>query len=821
MEFLGFMIIISYILVYSIKVSIADDSLGLSQSISNNDTLVSKSGRFELGFFTPGNSNKTYLGIWYKNIPVQNVVWVANRNSPINSNSNYTLNLNSTGNLVLTQNSTFVWYTTTNEKQVHNPVAVLLDSGNLVVKNEGETNQDEYLWQSFDYPSDTFLEGMKLGRNLRNGHDWKLTSWKSPEDPSIGDISWGLVLNDYPEYYMMNGSEKVFRIGPWNGLHFSALPEQVSNSFIDYKIVSNNDEIFYSYSIKINTVISKVVVDQTKEHRYVWDEQEHNWRTYVTLPKDFCDTYGLCGPYGNCIMTQQQVCQCFNGFSPKSPQTWIASDWSQGCVRDKHLSCKHNHTNKDGFVKFQGLKVPDTTHTWLNVSMSLKECREKCLNNCSCMAYTNSNISGEGSGCVMWFGDLIDIRQFQDGGQDLYIRMFGSELVNSEEPEHRHKRNNTAAKVSTIVILVFGVLLVCIYLICRVQKKTVDKNPDRSERHVDDLDLPLFDLPTISTATNGFSKNNKIGKGGFGTVYKGKLTNDQEIAVKRRSSISGQGMTEFINEVKLIAKLQHRNLVKLLGCCIEGEQMLIYEYMVNGSLDSFIFDNTKSKLLDWPKRFNIICGIARGLLYLHQDSRLRIIHRDLKASNVLLDDSLNPKISDFGTARTFGGDHYEGNTKRIIGTYGYMAPEYAVDGLFSVKSDVFSFGILLLEIICGKRNRAYYHTDGTLNLVGQAWSVWKENRALELIDTNIGETFVVSEVLRCMHVSLLCVQQNPEDRPTMASVILMLGSTEMELGEPKEPGFISKNVSTESNSSTNAKDCSSVNEMTITLLDAR
>ncbi|WJX44767.1 hypothetical protein P8452_31710 [Trifolium repens] len=716
MEILGFMIIVSYILVYSINFSIADDSLGLSQSISNNNTLVSKSGRFELGFFTPGNSNKTYLGIWYKNIPVQNIVWVANRNNPINSTSNYTLNLNSTGNLVPTQNSSFVWYTTTNEKQVRNPVAVLLDSGNLVVKNEGETNQDEYFWQSFDYPSDTFLEGMKLGRNLRNGHDWKLTSWKSPEDPSIGDVSWGLVLNDYPEYYMMNGSEKVFRIGPWNGLHFSALPEQVSNSFIHYEIVSNDNEIFYSYSIKSNTVISKVVVDQTKEHRYVWDEQEHNWRTYVTLPKDFCDTYGLCGPYGNCIMTQQQ---------------------------------------------------------------------------------------------------------FQDGGQDLYIRMFGSEIVNSEEPEHRHKRNNTAAKVSTIVILVFGVLLVCIYLICRVQKKTVDKNPERSERHVDDLDLPLFDLPTISTATNGFSKNNKIGKGGFGTVYKGNLTNDQEIAVKRLSSISGQGMTEFINEVKLIAKLQHRNLVKLLGCCIEGEQMLIYEYMVNGSLNSFIFDNTKSKLLDWPKRFNIICGIARGLLYLHQDSRLRIIHRDLKASNVLLDDSLNPKISDFGTARTFGGDHYEGNTKRIIGTYGYMAPEYAVDGLFSVKSDVFSFGILLLEIICGKRNRAYYHTDGTLNLVGQAWSVWKENRALELIDINIGETFVVSEVLRCMHVSLLCVQQNPEDRPTMASVILMLGSTEMELGEPKEPGFISKNVSTESNSSTNAKDCSSVNEMTITLLDAR
>jgi len=304
----------------------------------------------------------------------------------------------------------------------------LLDSGNLVVKNEGETNQDEYLWQSFDYPSDTLLDGMKLGRNLRNGLDWKLTSWKSPEDPSIGDVSWGLVLNDYPEYYMMKGNDKIFRLGPWNGLHFSALPEQVSNPFLNYEYVSNDEEIFFRYSIKINSVISKVVVDQTKQHRYVWNEQEHKWKIYITMPKDLCDSYGLCGPYGNCMMTQQQVCQCFNGFSPKSPQAWISSGWSQGCVRNKHLSCNHNHTNKDGFVKFQGLKVPDTTHTLLNVTMNIEECREKCLNNCSCMAYTNSNISGVGSGCVMWFGDLIDIRQFQEGGQDLYIRMFGAEL---------------------------------------------------------------------------------------------------------------------------------------------------------------------------------------------------------------------------------------------------------------------------------------------------------------------------------------------------------------------------------------------------------
>ncbi|KAL3575986.1 hypothetical protein D5086_021269, partial [Populus alba] len=226
---------------------------------------------------------------------------------------------------------------------------------------------------------------------------------------------------------------------------------------------------------------------------------------------------------------------------------------------------------------------------------------------------------------------------------------------------------------------------------------------------VTSLDLPLIRLDVIHEATKQFSDENKLGQGGFGPVYRGTLEDGKEVAVKRLSRTSGQGQREFLNEVVLIARLQHRNLVRLLGCCLEkNEKLLIYEYMPNKSLDVILFGSRNGVLLDWQRRLSIINGIARGLMYLHEDSRLRIIHRDLKTSNILLDYEMNPKISDFGMARIFGGNQSEANTNRIVGTYGYMAPEYAMAGLFSVKSDVFSFGVLLLEIISGKKNVGFH-----------------------------------------------------------------------------------------------------------------
>ncbi|KAK9209468.1 hypothetical protein WN944_001834 [Citrus x changshan-huyou] len=809
MDALSLLLICCKLLLIFSEFSFASDVLTLSQSLSDGNTLISKGGSFELGFFSPGSSENRYVGIWYKSIPVKTVVWVANRLKPINDSSGL-LTINRTGNPVLTSPSMgIVWSASLSKEVQQTPVILqLLDSGNLILRGEHDGDSENYFWQSFDYPSDTLLPGMKLGWDLNTGLERRLTSWKSSNDPSPGDLIWKIERQGNPELVMWKGSTKFYRTGPWNGVTFSASsikPNPIFNS----SFVSNEDELYYTYILVDKAVFSRTLVNQTLSlrQRFVWSKATQSWELYISVPRDQCDTYNLCGAYGICSISKSPICQCLIGFKPKSE---VYVERSQGCVRTKPL----NYSRRDGFVKFNDLKLPDSTSSWVSKSMNLNECREKCSDNSSCMAYTNSDIRGEGSGCAMWFGDLIDIRYFQDGGQDLYIRMSASELETKGEPP---------TKIVVIVIslaALLAVVLIAGYLIRKRRRNIAEKTENDQIQNID-LELPLFELATIVSATNNFSINKKLGQGGFGPVYKGTLVDGQEIAVKRLSKISEQGLKELKNEVILFSKLQHRNLVKLLGCCIQGEEkLLIYEFMTNKSLDSFIFDQERCKILDWSKRFHIICGTARGVMYLHQDSRLRIIHRDLKASNVLLDQDMNPKISDFGLARAFGGDETEGNTNRVVGTYGYMAPEYASDGQFSVKSDVFSFGILLLEIISGKKNRGFYHSDNKLNLIGHAWKLWNEGMLSQLIDPCIQGLFNLAEVIRCIHIGLLCVQQHPEDRPSMPSVILMLGS-EIVLPQPKQPGYLADRNSTRLDSSSSMPESCSTNTITISELEGR
>ncbi|GMY36986.1 cysteine-rich receptor-like protein kinase 15 isoform X1 [Fagus crenata] len=296
-------------------------------------------------------------------------------------------------------------------------------------------------------------------------------------------------------------------------------------------------------------------------------------------------------------------------------------------------------------------------------------------------------------------------------------------------------------------------------------------------------ELPFIDLATIRSATNEFSDSNKLGQGGFGTVYMGTLPDGKEVAIKRLSRKSWQGLEEFKNEIILIAKLQHRNLVRLLGCGIEGEEkVLIYEFMPNRN-------SNRSSQLDWKTCYNVIGGIARGLLYLHEDSRLKIVHRDLKASNVLLDHEMVAKISDFGMARIFCENQNTANTRRVVGSYGYMAPEYAMEGLFSVKSDVFSFGVILLEIISRKRNNRFYLTEHAPSLLAYAWGLWNEGKDLEIVDPLLMESCQTTEVQRCIQIGLLCVQEDPADRPTMSTVVALLGNESIALPPPRQPAL--------------------------------
>ncbi|KAK6785519.1 hypothetical protein RDI58_018974 [Solanum bulbocastanum] len=773
-----------------------DSTITATQFLKDGDKIASHSGSFEMGFFSPGDSENRYVGIWYKNISVRTVVWVANREAPLTGESGI-LKVIEQGILVLLNGTNSVVWSTNTSRSVQNPVAQLLDSGNLVVKQAGDDNSGNFLWQSFDHPSDTLLPGMKLGWNFVTGREVYLSSWKNEEDPAPGDYTYHCDPSGYPQNILKKGSDVVYRSGPWNGLHFSGAISSRDSPLYTFGIFSSKTEVYFGFNLT-SSVITRLTLSQNGAlQRWTWGDRVQNWIPYLSIPTDNCDVYKLCGTYGSCNSQNSPVCGCLDKFVPKHNEDWQKADWSSGCVRKIELNCLQG----DIFLKYSHMKLPDTRNSWSNVTMTLEECKTICSRNCSCMAYSNIDIRNGGSGCLLWFKDLLDIRQLSKEGQDIYIRIAASE---SDRLEKSDGEKGTALywilPLSVgLVLVILSILLICHRRRKKALKLTMKeksryrggiKQDYNSDSFTEEFEIPLFDLSTITKATDNFSVNRKIGEGGFGPVYKGILEKGQEIAVKRLSKTSTQGEDEFKNEVVYIAKLQHRNLVKILGCCIEGEEkMLIYEYLSNGSLDSFIFGGRQSRILDWSERFHIINGIARGLVYLHQDSQLRIIHRDLKANNILLDNDMNAKISDFGIARFHEEDGNEAMTNRVIGTYGYLSPEYALYGLYSVKSDVYSFGILVLEIVTGKSNRRFSPSNLNRSLIGHAWELNKEGRSIELLDERVGDSCSTpQEVVRSIGVGLLCVQERPDDRPSMSSVLLMLNN-EGTLPQAKLPAF--------------------------------
>ncbi|KAJ6801715.1 putative LRR receptor-like serine/threonine-protein kinase isoform X2 [Iris pallida] len=321
------------------------------------------------------------------------------------------------------------------------------------------------------------------------------------------------------------------------------------------------------------------------------------------------------------------------------------------------------------------------------------------------------------------------------------------------------------AAVCVVILLSSAILWICLRR----------RNAENSELRGLELQTGHFSLRQIKSATNNFDATNKIGEGGFGPVYKGVLPDGTEIAVKQLSSKSKQGNREFLNEIGMISALEHPNLVKLYGCCIDGNQLLlIYEYLENNSLARALFGPEASRLnLDWKTRRMICLGIARGLTYLHEESRLKIVHRDIKATNVLLDRHLNAKISDFGLAKLDEEENTHIST-RIAGTIGYMAPEYAMRGYLTDKADVYSFGVVMLEIVSGTSNTNYKPKEEFMYLLDWAYVLEEKGALLELVDSKLGSNYSREEALQMLNLALLCTNPSPTLRPQMSRVVSML-----------------------------------------------
>ncbi|XP_007011994.2 PREDICTED: cysteine-rich receptor-like protein kinase 19 [Theobroma cacao] len=390
-----------------------------------------------------------------------------------------------------------------------------------------------------------------------------------------------------------------------------------------------------------------------------------------------------------------------------------------------------------------------------------------------------------------------------------------------------------------VLVTVAAVILLMGTIVCYLQikifksqgilatlKKSVSRmRPKISSDEKQDNSAPnlqVFSFNSIKAATDNFSSENKLGQGGYGPVYKGMLPKGQQIAVKRLSKTSNQGLEEFKNEVTLTARLQHVNLVRVMGICTEREEkMLIYDFMPNKSLDFYLFDPFNRYLLDWRRRVFIIEGVTQGLLYLQEYSNFTIIHRDIKASNILLDDDMNPKISDFGVARLFRKDELEANTSRIVGTYGYVPPEYVKKGTYSMKYDVYSFGVLLLQIMSGKRNSSLYGCNENLNLLEYAYELWKQGRGAEFFDASLDDSSLTCKLMRCLQVALLCVQESPADRPSMVEVFTSLKNETVAICIPKQPAFSVIRDGKEGSKEIARDKVFSVNDATITQVGPR
>ncbi|XP_052174615.1 putative receptor protein kinase ZmPK1 [Diospyros lotus] len=777
------------VVLYALEVSCAEAggrglaSLRLGSSLSveeEGDFLISPSGAFSGGFYKVG-TNAYCFSIWFTNSVNKTVVWMANRDQPVNGiGSKLTPHRN--GNLLLTDSDgSFVWSTNTFSEQY---VEVqLLETGNLVLINQREN----IIWESFDFPTDTILPNQPFLRNMT------LVSMRSP----------GTYLSGY--YNFKFDDNNVLNL-IYNGPLVSSVywPDPQKTVFVSWRNPYNSSRLaflddlgsFHS-SDNLNFKGSNFGVGLRRRltldydgilRLYSLEESTGLWEiSWWPGGVEACTVHGLCGAYGICSYNPLPTCSCPDGFSRYDP-----SDWTKGCSPQFDLNC--NATELD-FVM-----VPSTDYTGNDLDMgvtgiSFEACRKSCLNDCNCQGF---GYSLDGQGHCSRKGSLLNGDRRLDSASSMHIKVRRGAVI--PQAEQRQARTNNSLNCSAAEVMLFdavkkygkskeymkylisfvtmvGVIeMVCIglgwwfFLQKHVHEELVNMGYIALA-----MDFRRFTFSELKRATQNFKQ--EIGKGGFGTVYKGILNNERVVAVKRLEGIL-QGEAEFWAEVSIIGKLNHQNLVKMWGFCAEDEQkLLVYDYMENGSLDKILFSDT-SKTLDWDQRYNIALGTAKGLSYIHEECLEWVVHCDVKPENILLDDKLEPKVADFGMSKLFKDD-VDSGFSRVRGTRGYLAPEWMRLKNINVKADVYSYGIVVLELLTGRRASGFQLQEGHENehdhLVKWARERIERGRLGEVIDPRLLNYDNDGERLeRLARVALLCVGEERDSRPAMSEVVQLL-----------------------------------------------
>ncbi|KAI3745051.1 hypothetical protein L1987_58152 [Smallanthus sonchifolius] len=659
------------------------------ETINGTDYLESPGKTFQMGFFSlEMESDRRHVGIWYA-MDLKTVVWVANREYPLPTDSSGVLTVTDDGNFKVLDKDQKVYFDTKIGGATQNALK-LLDSGNAVLI---DIVSESIKWQSFLNPTDTFLPGMKMDLNLN------LISWKNINDPSSGsfmfkqeETHYAIINNDKSTHHWKSGSGSIKNFDPeplfidaYNLLsNYNERANEANHCKSDtnplYKKLSCTRPANVSFILKN---YSRLLMNRTGNIQYFsWAEDYKQWVLDWQVPKDHCGIYGVCGKFSLCSLSNFPTCDCLSGFEPIVP-----GDTSVGCKRKYDLSC----TDSDEFLNMSMIKVENPTPPYLDIKNEL-DCKKRCLGSCLCVAYSytpaNEKLlrSGRPEGtnsCWIWDSELYTLQA--NGTRNISIRVslgslryiYYKRLVIPEQGTNSvHQRDNSERWAIELL------------------------DPDQSrEEDSESIGVPFFQLEGIRAATENFSEANKLGRGGFGSVYK----------------------------------------------------------------------------------------------------------------------ELNPKISDFGLAKIVQGREMEATTNRVVGTYGYMASEYALEGFFSIKSDVFSFGVVVLEIISGKKNTGYPQLRQNLSLLGYAWSLWKEDMPFEVMDQRLVESSNSIEVLKCIIVGLLCVQEDPGDRPSMTNVVLMLAGDIASLPNPKQPAFVARKTLSNSSSSSYKPD----QTITMTLPEGR